>query len=122
MENITLSEEVIKKINNNRMVRINNIEQEQNKICDKIYSSIIESIIENPISGKKVVNIPKMEVNNMYYLPECINHKRFENVKKQINVDFYSLQGLSFIHPFENLKFEYDFNKSDLICIDKEKK
>ena len=37
MENITLPDEVIKKINYNRIVRRNNIEQEQNKICDKIY-------------------------------------------------------------------------------------
>jgi hypothetical protein len=118
----TIPDEIVKEINNNRMVRKNNIEQEQNKICDKIYSSMIESIIENPISGKKVVNIPKMEFNNMYYLPECINHKRFEKVKKQLNIDLYSLGGNTYLHPFENIKFEYDFNKSDLIYIDKEKK
>lgn len=121
MENITLPDEVIKKINYNRMVRRNNIEQEQNKICDKIYSSIIESIIDNPISGTKVVNIPKME-KNIYYLPDCINHKRFENIKKQINIDFYAPIGITYIDPSENLKFEYNFNKSDLIYLDKVKK
>jgi len=123
MENITLPDEIIKKINYNRMVRRNNIEQEQNKICDKIYSSIIESIIDNPISGTKVVNIPKMEYNNnIYYLPDCINHKRFENIKKQINIDFYAPIGITYIDPSENLKFEYNFNKSDLIYLDKVKK
>jgi hypothetical protein len=53
----TLPDDIVQKIHNNRMIRINNIEQEKNKNCENIYSSIIDTIIQNPISGSKVVDI-----------------------------------------------------------------
>jgi hypothetical protein len=112
----TLPDDIVQKIHNNRMIRINNIEQEKNKNCENIYSSIIDTIIQNPISGSKVVDILKKE-SKYYNFSECINTKRFKDIKKRLDVDLFTLSGTTTTNEFENVKFEYNFNENDYIWL-----
>jgi hypothetical protein len=112
----TLPDDIVQKIYNNRMIRKNNIEQEKNKNCENIYSSIIDTIIQNPISGSNVVDILKKE-NKYYNFSECIKTERFKYIKKRLDVDLYILSGKTLTNEFENVKFEYNFNENDYIWL-----
>jgi hypothetical protein len=116
-----LPEHIVKEIHNIQTIRKNTIIEEKNKICDTIYSSIVDTITNNPISGSKVISIKN---NNGYfhYYSECIDNMRFKNIKRQIDIDYYAVSGLKVISPSENLKFEYNFKEHDLISLSVVKK
>ena len=116
-----LPEHIAKEINKIQTIRKNNVIEEQNKICDTIYSSIVDTITNNPISGSKVIDIKHNNGNYCYY-SECIDNMRFKSIKKQLNIDYYAVSGVKTISPSENLKFEYNFKEHDLLMLSVVKK
>jgi hypothetical protein len=115
-----LPEHIVKEIHKIQMTRKNKVIEEQNKICDNIYSSIVDTITNNPVSGSKVIDIKHTKNNNngyFDYYSECIDNMRFKTIKRQINIDYYAVSGVKSISQYENLKLEYNFKEHDLLSL-----
>ena len=108
---MSLPNDIINKIKQERIELVNNMIQERNKIRNLIYTNLLDSLINNHRSARKVIDIPKLEHQSYCNFESCFHTKQFIDIKNEIDIS-YNIPH-NYIENNKNLEIEYDFSKNN---------